>query len=176
MKRFVIVNSMYQNHIKNSKILLIGLLLMTIFLTGCTNSFYVRPAREKRPDPSAVKLAEAATSISHSLQQLAEIEIALHPAAILPPPPNPKRIGMDQLISVDWTGPVEPLLKRIARASHYRSRIIGIPPAIPVIVAVSAQDTLLADVLRNLQLQVEKKARIKTYPGSRVIELRYLQP
>ena len=83
---------------------------------------------------------------------------------------------MDQLISVDWTGPVEPLLKRIARASHYRVRPLGVPPAIPVIVSVSAQDTLLAEVVRDIQLQIGKKARIKTYPGSRVIELRYLQP
>lgn len=151
--------------------------LLALILASCKSGYYyAKPTKGRNPDPSVVKLAEAATSISHSLQRLAEIETATHPGAVLPPPPNPSLIGMDQLISVDWTGPVEPLLKRIAKASHYRVRALGIPPAIPVIVSVSAQDTLLSDVLRNIELQIERKARIKTYTRSRVIELRYIQP
>ncbi len=154
----------------------LGNLLLAFSLSGCATSYYFSKVPKKKvPDPSAAKLAEAATSVSHSLQRLAEIETATHPGATLPPPPNPSIIGMDQLISVDWTGPVEPLLKRIAKSSRYRVRLLGIPPAIPIIVSVTTQDTLLADVVRNIQLQVEKKARIKVYSRSRVIELRYTQ-
>lgn len=163
--------------VKNFILFMVNALLALTLLSGCKSGYYYeRPVRDRNPDPSLVKLAEAATSISHSLQRLAEIETSVHPGAVLPPPPNPSLIGMDQLISVDWTGPVEPLLKRIAKASHYRVRALGVPPAIPVIVSVTAQDTLLADVLRNIELQIEKKARIKTYTRSRVIELRYTQP
>lgn len=178
MKRLVKVNILRKNRLKPTKALTSSLIsaLFVLTLTSCSSAYYYsKPIKEKNPDPSAVKLAEAATSISHSLQRLAEIETATHPAATLPPPPNPSLTGMDQLISVDWTGPVEPLLKRIAKASRYRVRALGIPPAIPVIVSVTAQDTLLSDVLRNIELQIERKARIKTYYRSRVIELRYIQ-
>lgn len=179
MKRLVKVKILRQNSLRYTKVFVHFLvsMLFALTLTSCSSAYYYsKPVKEKNPDPSAVKLAEAASSISHSLQRLAEIETAVHPGAVLPPPPNPSVTGMDQLISVDWTGPVEPLLKRIAKASRYRVRALGVPPAIPVIVSVSAQDTLLADVLRNIELQIERKARIKTYFRSRVIELRYIQP
>jgi defect in organelle trafficking protein DotD len=155
------------------------LLCICFLLTSCAYTPYYLKQKggqgEATPDPSAAKLAEAASSVSHSLQRLAEIEIATHPDAKLPPPPNPSQIGMDQLISVDWTGPVEPLLARIGKLSRYRVRVLGIQPAIPAIISVSEQDTLLADVLRNIELQMKHKGRIKLYPKSRVIELRYSQ-
>lgn len=125
-------------------------------------------------DAAQIKLAEAATSVSHSLEKLAAMEKAVHPSIKLPAPPDPASIGMARLASVDWTGPVEPLVRRIAAVTGYRVRVLGRPLAIPALVSISAKNTPLADILRDAIFQVAKKANIVVYPGSRVIEIRYL--
>ncbi|MDQ2994372.1 MAG: hypothetical protein M3R00_05440, partial [Pseudomonadota bacterium] len=45
-------------------------------------------------DEAEVKIAESADSVSESLKELAEIERAIHPQAIMPIAPNPARVGM----------------------------------------------------------------------------------
>ncbi|AAO91139.2 type IVB secretion system lipoprotein DotD [Coxiella burnetii] len=119
------------------------------------------------------QLSEAATSVGHSLQQMSAIQMAIHPKAKLAPPLNPGAIGMAQQTSLDWNGPIEPLLRKIASASHYRLRVLGKKPAIPVLVAINSTDVPLAEILRNATYQVEKKANITLYPSRRIIELRY---
>lgn len=119
------------------------------------------------------QLAEAAVSVGKSLQQLAAMDVALHPKTKLGVPLNPRTIGMAQSTSINWTGPVEPLLKKIADASHYKLRVIGRKPAIPVIVSVYEQDKPLATILRDATFQVVKQANVTVYPASKTIELRY---
>ncbi len=119
------------------------------------------------------QLSEASVDVGHSLQQIAAIQLATHPKAKLAEPLNPDLIGMAQQTSLDWTGPIEPLLKKIAQASHYRLRVLGDKPPIPVIVAINANNVPLADILRNATFQVENKANITLYPATRTIELRY---
>jgi defect-in-organelle-trafficking protein DotD len=126
-------------------------------------------------DEAEVKIAEAADSVSESLKELSEIERAIHPGARLPLPPNPVRIGMGGTASIDWTGPVEPLVAKVARASNYKLRILGSKPPIPALVQVSKQNATLFDILRDVTFQVQKKADIVIYPNNRLIELRYLR-
>lgn len=125
-------------------------------------------------DAAQIKLAEAASSISQSLEQLAAMEKAVHPNVKIPPPPDPASIGMARLASVNWNGPVEPLIRKIAAASYYRVQVSGKRPAIPALVSVSAQNTPVADILRDASFQVEKKADIVVYPRRRIIEIRYV--
>ncbi|HLD17001.1 MAG TPA: type IVB secretion system lipoprotein DotD [Coxiellaceae bacterium] len=123
------------------------------------------------------KLAESAQAVNQSLEQLSAVQIATHPQVSMPPPMNPQKVGMDQLSSVDWTGPVEPLLKKVAAQSGYQLHVLGIEPPIPVIVSVTAKDQPLAYILRDVTFQVQDRAGIAVYPGktkaTRVIELRY---
>ncbi|MBA2654542.1 MAG: type IVB secretion system lipoprotein DotD [Gammaproteobacteria bacterium] len=163
----------------NKKLLIV--LIITFLLVGCTTRKYVVATNNAVPtlpyqlnaDDAEIKLAEAAVSVSRSLDSLAEIEKAAHPCVRLPPPIDAPRFGLACLASVDWIGPVEPLLRRIADATHYCVRVLGRPPAIPVIVSITAKNTAFADILRNISLQIHKKACIVVYPNSRVIELRY---
>lgn len=124
-------------------------------------------------DEAEVKIAEAADSVSESLKELSEIERAVHPGVHLSIPPNPAKIGMAGTASVDWIGPVEPLVEKIARASHYQLRVLGPKPPIPALVQVSKQNATLLDLIRDVTFQVQKKADIVIYPNKRVIELRY---
>lgn len=120
-----------------------------------------------------IKLAEAADSSSQALQQLAEIEQSTHPHAKLAPPVDPVCIGMSQLTTVEWNGPVGPLVAKIAQIAHYKLRVLGTVPAIPPLVSISAKNTPLADILRDAGFQCGAKVNIVVYPSSRIIELRY---
>lgn len=119
------------------------------------------------------QIAEAATAVGQSLQELSAVQMTVHPPKKLQKPFNPQAIGMDKLASVSWTGPVKPLLVKIAQATHYNLRVIGKKPNLPVLVSLNVNNQPIADILRNVTYQVVMKANIAVYPKSRTIELRY---
>ena len=126
-------------------------------------------------DPAAqAQLAQAASSVSGSLQKLDAVQLAAHPNAKMAKPLNARAIGMSQVTSVDWNGPVEPILNKIAAASGYQVRVLGQKPAIPTLVSVNANNETLASILRNVTYQIHTKADVVVYPKTKVIELRYI--
>lgn len=130
-------------------------------------------AAEMGVQKARTKLAEAAVSTSDSLNQLAAIEKVRAPKSKLSQPINADAAGLGGLASVDWTGPVEPLVLKLAEAGDYKFRAVGKNPSIPVLVAVYAENMPLADILRDTNLQAGRKADIVVYPNHRLIELRY---
>jgi defect in organelle trafficking protein DotD len=147
---------------------------LALSISACTtNPKVVVISGQQGAHAAEIKLADAADSVSQSLRELAEIEKATHPQAKLPSPPEPDMIGMGQIASIDWSGPVGPLVKKIADASHYKLHVLGTPPAIPILVSIAAKDTPLADILRDAGFQCGRRANIVVYPGSKIIELRY---
>lgn len=165
----------------NIRLTAILAIISALTITGCTitegsptgTSGIAVISNDTEVKEAESRLADAASSISDSLRQLAEIERATHPQAKLPSPPAAELIGMEQLASVQWTGPVGPLAEKIARATHYKLRVLGKSPAIPILISISAKDTPLADILRDVTFQCGSKANIVVYPASRTIELRY---
>lgn len=157
---------------------LIGAIFL-LLITGCktTQSASTPPTisngSSDGSDPAAAQLAEAATSISQSLTDLKAI------AKASSPPVNNKRLvyptstDMMELASVDWSGPIEPLLQRIARMCDYKLRVIGARPAIPVLVTIVARNTPVGYIVRDANFQAGTRASVLSYPGIRVIELRY---
>ncbi|GEM_PF-292644 len=119
------------------------------------------------------QVAEAATAIGQSLQELSAVQMTVHPPQRLNKPFDPHAIGMDKMASIDWTGPVQPVLKKIAQATNYKLRVIGKKPALPVLISLNVKNKPIADILRNITYQVVMKANIAVYPKSRTIELRY---
>ncbi len=118
-------------------------------------------------------LAEAADSVSQSLTQLGETEQAAYPPININIPPDPSVYGMQIPSSIDWNGPIEPLIQQIANATSYKLKILGKSPAIPVIVSISAHDTSMGDILRNIGYQGKNRAHVVIFPSTRTIELRY---
>jgi defect-in-organelle-trafficking protein DotD len=142
--------------------------------TGCASTHSSSQAfSTSSNDEAAAKLAEAATSISQSLTELQGIQKAAIPVKTYKPLVDPQSFAMAELVSVDWSGPAAPLLQKIADASHYRLRVLGVQPAIPVLVSITAKNTPLADIIRDLDFQCGKQANIAVYPATRIIELRY---
>jgi|WetSurMetagenome_2_1015567.scaffolds.fasta_scaffold753008_1 defect in organelle trafficking protein DotD len=151
-------------------------LVIAIFLVtmGCASEEpNIRIVRNNGAKTAEAKLADAAVAVSRSLQELAKIEQAAHPHTKLPSPLDAEMIGMAQIASIDWSGPVGPLVNKIAAAANYKVHVLGTPPAIPILVSISAKDTPLADILRDAGFQCGEKANIVIYPSSKIIELRY---
>lgn len=158
--------------------------MASLVLAGCTstvknevNLHYVAtdkaPAEMQNQDAQA-QLAEAATSVGKSLQQLSAMQQAVTPQTSLPEI-DARTTGMTQMASLDWNGPVLPLVQQIAKATGYTVRVLGDEPPIPVIVSISINNQVMADILRNVSYQVQNKATIKVYPAQKIIELRYLR-
>ena len=139
-------------------------------LTACAPPMPEKP--RTMPDSASAKLAEAARSVSHSLHKLSMITAAAsdHPVN---EPPHPNSYGMGGLASVDWAGPVEPIVAQIAQATGYQLRVLGTKPAIPILVNINVQKKPFADILRDAGYQCGNKATVVVFPSTRVIELRY---
>lgn len=144
--------------------------LFAFVLNACATS---QPAPVYNVDKNVASLAEASYSVSRSLVDLAETAQAAHPLPNLAPPPAPASYDMGGLASIDWSGPVEPLIRQIAKASNYRVRVLGTAPAIPVLVTIYTKNAMLGDILRDIGYQCGRRASVVVFPGSRVIELRY---
>lgn len=153
------------------------LILLAALVVGCQKA---PPPTTKKPpmnapsDDASVRLVEAASSVSNSLNELAQIEAAsTPPAAVGKPLPESESYALQSKASVDWSGPIEPLLERIARMSNFQLRVLGKEPPIPVLVSLSAKNITLAQMLRDAALQAGNKADVLVYSNSRIIELRY---
>jgi defect-in-organelle-trafficking protein DotD len=148
------------------------LLLPTIFLLSCSTAFKKPPTNEPSTD-AGIQLAEAAVSISNSMLEMTQIEKVVtcrHPS-------NhhyiPSTYNLQTRASVDWSGPIEELTERIAKAAKYRLNVLGKEPAVPVLISLTAKDQSLVEILRNIDYQAGKKATIRVYPNNQVVELRY---
>lgn len=152
------------------------LALMSALLLGACASDTLDKAKpaQNEGDSSQITLAEAASSVSQSLVNLAATEQAAYRPVTAHPSPDPVSYGMGGKTSIDWSGPVEPVVKQISDATSYQLKIIGKNPAIPIIVTVNTKEEAIGNILSNIAYQCGKRADIVVYPQTHVIELRYL--
>jgi len=167
------------------------LILPVVMLSGCvsdtgqavretknTSELYTaltNAAKTSRFDEvdSNDKLAEAAASVSQSLAELAQIQRSVHEVKQFKTDPNLVRIQAGK-ISIDWTGPVETLLGKIASTTKLHYRTIGTKPPLPIIVSVTANDVYVSDLVRDIAYKIQTQAAI-TLSKDKVLELRYFK-
>ena len=144
------------------------LLACSLALCACAKTSQ-EPANSK----SYLSLQEAATSVSHSIVKLDATEQAAYPPQSVSEPPEPASYGMAIPASIDWNGPVQPLVQKIADATNYKLRVLGKAPAIPVLISISTEKQPMGDILRNAGYQCGKRAQVVVFPSTHTIELRY---
>jgi len=159
--------------VRMKKKMMIIVVSCCFILTACTKAPPTPPPDQESTHQAYVALAEAADSVSESLNQLGATEQAAYPAQTVSEPPNPSSYGMEIPTSIEWNGPVEPLVKQIAEATSYQLKVLGQAPSIPIIVTVSEKNTPVGDILRDIGYQCRKRASVVIYPSRRIIELRY---
>jgi defect-in-organelle-trafficking protein DotD len=149
---------------------MVTIAICALLLSACASS---PPPPQPNINATESSLAEASYSVSRSVVDIAETVQAAHPMPRLGTAPNPTLYGMGGLTTVDWSGPIEPLLKQLARASNYRFVVLGTRPAIPVLVTIYSRNTMLGDIIRNVGFQAGERATVVVFPESSTIELRY---
>ncbi|KTC96532.1 lipoprotein DotD [Legionella geestiana] len=142
-------------------------------LAGCATTTFKKPPVNAPADDASIKIAEAANSVSESMYAMARVEKVITPPAHDNTLSIPNAYDLQARASVDWAGPVQEVTERVAKAAHFRLRVLGREPAIPVLVSITAEDKSLAEILRDIDYQAGSKASIHVYPNSQVVELRY---
>lgn len=155
---------------KNKSVML---LVLAAILSACSTTTSKKPPYNHPSDDASIKLAEAATSVSRSMMEMAKVEKVITPPKLDNTMTIPSSYNLQARASVDWSGPIEELTNRIAKAAHYRLRVLGREPAVPVVISINAKDESLAQILRDVDYQAGKKAFIHVYPNRQVVELRY---
>lgn len=150
------------------------LLIVSILLVSCKSTgIYKKPPVNNPSDDATIKLAEAAVSVSDSMHEMARIEKVITPPHKDNTLTIPNAYNLQARASVDWSGPIEELTARIAKAAHFKIRVLGKVPSVPVLISMTIKDQSLAEILRDIDYQAGKKAYIHVYPNSQVVELRY---
>ncbi|QBR83304.1 hypothetical protein E3983_02355 [Legionella israelensis] len=152
---------------------IIMLLIISALMTGCTSITYKKPPINRPSDDATIKLAEAASSVSDSMLEIARVEKVISPPSVDNVLTIPNAYNLQARASVDWSGPIEDLTLRIAKAAHFKLRVLGKAPPVPVLISITAKDESLAKLLRDIDYQARKRASIHVYPNSQVVELRY---
>lgn len=142
-----------------------------VILSGCSPGPVVQ--QPKPMDATMVALAEAADSIDNKAVQLHALRLEQTPFHTHLPADDPTQYGMGQLANVDWSGPVELLLRAVAAEINYRFKVIGEKPTLPVLVSVFKENTMVGDIVRTARVQAGERADVVVYPKERLIELRY---
>ena len=119
------------------------------------------------------KLTEAASSVINSMNELAALKIAAEPEHKYTAEPNNQMATLQQETSIDWNGPVEPIMRKIASTGKFKFKVLGTRPTIPVIVSLKMKNSALSDIIRNISYQTSGKAKIAIYTKQKVLELRY---
>jgi defect in organelle trafficking protein DotD len=157
-------------------LLSLSLLSLTPLLSGCRSSSTL-PQQGNYPSvqPLENQLGSAAQSVSASLRTLAKAQKSNGALSVLDTAPliTPEG-GMGGLVMLDWSGPIEPLLQKISELTNYHVKVLGSPPTPPILVSISGDEQMVADILKDASLQANKEANIVVYPGIKIIELRYL--
>lgn len=152
--------------------LLFSCAVFALALSACAPMTKVDQQLVASPDPVGLRLAAAVDKASAALQTLASVEQARNPGVSVQGVPYAPQ-ELRRTTSVDWIGPIEPLLRRLTDRAGYQLQVNGDVPPVPVIVSVQAKEKSVVEVMRDLGLQAGQRADIVVDPERRMVELNY---
>lgn len=118
-------------------------------------------------------LNKTAQSINHSFMHANAIQQEAHPPQRIGEPPPPSSYQMNIPASVNWDGPIKPLLEDLLAKTGYKLHVLGHEPDMPIIVNVHKDNTTIGDLIRDAGLQCGDKAQVVVVPSQQTVELRY---
>jgi len=125
-----------------------------------------------QPDQVSAMLAEAAGKASTALQTLASVEQARTPRVSVSP------IGdapteLRRAVTLNWVGPVDLITQTLASKAGYEFQSVGEKPGTPVVVTINAVNQPVIEVLRDIGLQLGKRADVRVDGDTRMVEIHY---
>lgn len=146
-------------------------------LLGCSSALKTNTYTNasKVPYNSVVEqeLVTAAKKIETSLSLLASAQEDNNVPLLNTAPLITPEGGMSGTADIDWTGPIEPLVRKLADMTDYKVKVLGNSPSIPIVVSISQEAAVIADILKNAGMQAGRRANLVVFPANRVIEIRY---
>jgi defect-in-organelle-trafficking protein DotD len=162
------------NQINNNKITNNNLNNKPNKISNKNNSTEQDPCKDQNINQSIEEqLITSAKSIEKSLANLAASQEMNNIPVLNTAPLITPEGGMGHTADIDWTGPIEPLLQKIAAMTNYNLKVLGSPSPIPIIISITQTKAIIADILKNASLQAGKRVNIVVFPANRIIELRY---
>lgn len=166
--------------LRSRRAVMAGSIAMAALLTGCASGGGMPPVQTGGMASVDRQIAEAVDRSSRANRAIAEVEAAASaPTAPAPAQTVPEGVTLpqelNQLYSVEWRGPLEPLLESIADDIGYRFIRTGTPPGSPVTVSVYRTDEPVWRIVRDAGTLVTSQAAVVLNPRDRSIEVRYAQ-
>jgi defect-in-organelle-trafficking protein DotD len=146
--------------------------LLSLALSSCGPMTKLDQQLVAEPDPVALRLASAVDKASAALQTLASVEQARNPGVSVQAAPYAPQ-ELRRTVSVEWTGPIEPLARKLSDRAGYQFQVNGDTPPVPLVVSVRASEKSVVEVLRDVGLQAGQRADISVDPERRLVELNY---
>lgn len=130
------------------------------------------PQLVAKPDAVSAMLADAADRAASSLEKLAAVEYERSPGVAIGPIGNAP-IEMRRAMTVQWVGPVEPIVKNLANRANYSFLLVGSAPPIPIVVSVDATNMPVIEILRDIGLQIGMRADVRVDGPRKIVEIHY---
>lgn len=133
----------------------------------------IAPDHDLSSKSAEEQIAEAAASVSHAIQELAAVERANAEKPAVIAPIKPINDKMTEVASVDYQGPAEPLLRRIAKICDLSFNTLGHNANTPIMVSLYSRRVPITELLRDISFQIQKQATMVLDPKSQSLELHY---
>lgn len=130
------------------------------------------PQLVAEPDSVSAMLADAADRVASSLEKLAAVEYQRSPGVAVAPVADAP-VELRRAITVNWVGPVEPIVETLANRSSYSFVVLGSPPPVPIVVSLDVENMPVVDVLRDIGLQMGVRADIRVDGKNKTVEIQY---
>jgi len=144
-----------------------------VMLTACAPQFRGQQQLVAAPDPVSLRLAAAADKASTALQTLASIDQVRNPGIGIESVRDNVPQELRRTISIRWSGPIDPIVVKLADRAGFKVIFNGNRPAVPIIVSIIAKEKSVIEVLRDVGLQAGKRANIIVDSENKVVELDY---
>jgi len=142
-----------------------------LVVAGCEFFRDMEPPSAVAPaDPAAELLASAALRAEAALAELAQARSAENPFPATPPPSLvPQELLRE--VTVDWTGPLDTLVHRLAQEVEWDFIEAGPEPAVPPIVEIHATASPIILILRDAGIQAADMAAVTVDARQRQVRL-----
>ena len=159
-----------------SKVVLGAMVSGALLLTGGCASLGRKPAPEPERDPVLSELVAVSRVVSDEIRALRMVRQSRYQknldgvAGYRSVPP-----AFMKKVSISWAGRPEPLVARLARqagysySESYKGRVRALPQG--VIVSIHAENQSIAQVLRDIGLQLGAKAGLVVNDRTRTVEI-----
>lgn len=140
---------------QNSRVCALLMATSLLFINGCASKHI---PKTQAVDVVGTSLTASAHEVSESLRLLAQLEAADTPQ--IKPTTAPKSGPLATKMSIVWHGPLEPLLKLVAKKIAYNFAVVGKRPAQEIIVLGNHTEATAFDIIEDLGWQAGKNVTI----------------